>query len=448
MYNVLCTMYIVPNTLYILNIPSQKIIFVESLVRKGKVKGAITVPSSKSILQRFLVAALLSEDETELHAVSHCSDTISCLNAVQTLGAKVIEEKDGLLKIKGSGKSIHAMAHEINCGESGFALRALTAVAALSGVEIEMTGSGTLLNRPVGFMTDVLSQLGVQCNSDNGWLPLRLKGPVKFRNIVVDGSLSSQFLSGLLMIFPLADEDHVIEVRSLKSLQYIDLTLEVLKNFGVEIKNQNYMRFMISGRQHYKGCKVSVEGDWSSASCMLVAGATTGEVMIKNLSLKSSQPDKIMLQVLKESGAEVLFGENEISVKKPDQKKLKPFYFDATDCPDLFPALTVLATQCSGTSEIAGVERLIHKESNRAIALQQEFSKLGGLISIEGNTMKIEGSRLKGAAVHSHHDHRIAMALAIAGLNTEGEVVIADSEAVDKSYPEFFNDLSRIITYE
>jgi 3-phosphoshikimate 1-carboxyvinyltransferase len=202
---------------------------VQSVIRKGNVKGSVTVPSSKSILQRYMIAALLSKGETQLHAVSNCSDTISCLNAVRTLGAVVQEEENGILKIKGVGNEINPSAYEINCGESGFALRALSAVAALSDSEIQLSGTGSLMNRPVGFMEDVFTQLEVKCISKGGRLPLTLHGPVHFKNIVTDGSLSSQFLSGLLMIFPFAEEDHIIEVTSLKSREYIDLTMEVLK---------------------------------------------------------------------------------------------------------------------------------------------------------------------------------------------------------------------------
>ena len=405
-------------------------------------------PASKSMLQRCMIAALLSPDETELHAVSHCNDTISCLKAVQVLGAKVIDDKNEILKIKGCGSSIHPLNTEINCGESGFALRTLSAVAALSASEIHLTGTGSLMNRPVGFMTEVLHRLGVKCIASNGQLPLNIQGPVKFNDITTDGSISSQFLSGLLMIFPLAGEDHVIEVHSLKSKLYIDLTLEVMHQFGVEVFNENYTRFRIPGRQQYKGCKAAIEGDWSAASCMLVAGATAGEVTMNNLSLKSHQPDKIILRVLAESGADVQMQENKITVRKRG-KGLAPFYFDATDCPDLFPALTALASQCEGISEITGVDRLIHKESNRALALQQEFSKFReGMISIEDNTMKIAGGKLQGAEVHSHNDHRIAMSLAVAGLNAEGKTIINNSDAVGKSYPDFFNDLSALFQNE
>jgi 3-phosphoshikimate 1-carboxyvinyltransferase len=424
-------------------------ILVQAVIKKGKVKGSVTVPASKSMLQRYMIAALLAQGETELNSARHCNDTVACLKAVQSFGATVIDDKDGLLKMKGNGSKLKLVSNKIDCGESGFALRALSAVAAISNLEIQLTGSGSLSNRPIGFMMDVFRQLDVKCTSSNGLLPLTMQGPVKYKDIITDGSISSQFLSGLLMIFPMADEDHIIEVHSLKSRLYIDLTLDVLKEFGIIITNENYIRFFIPGRQQYKGCSVNVEGDWSAASCMLVAGAVAGEVTVKNLSLKSNQPDKIILQVLNETGAEVLMSENEVTVRKPGGKILSPFCFDATDCPDLFPALTVLASQCNGVSEITGVERLFHKESNRATTLQNEFSKLkNDMISIEGNTMKIEGGKLIGTEVHSHHDHRIAMALAVAGLIAEGETVITDSDSVSKSYPEFFNDLSGIITYE
>jgi 3-phosphoshikimate 1-carboxyvinyltransferase len=270
-----------------------------------------------------------------------------------------------------------------------------------------------------------------------------MRGPIRFNDIAVDGSLSSQFLSGLLMVYPLAGKDHVIEVQNLKSRQYIDLTLQVLNDFGISIVNESYERFVISGGQRYQSCTADVEGDWSGAAFMLVAGATAGSVTVTNLDSRSLQPDRVIIDVLKKAGAEVVDEPGRITATK---KELVSFSFDATGCPDLFPPLVTLAAQCTGTSVISGVERLIYKESNRALALQQEFGKLNaGLISIEGNEMHVMGGlRLNPAEAHSHHDHRIAMALAVAALNIEGGIKIEGSEAVDKSYPGFFEELENV----
>ncbi len=442
-------------------------------VEKGEVSGMVSVPSSKSILQRYIIAALLAEGVTELQNVSHCDDTLACLAAVEALGAEPLKDSKPFrgLQIKGCSGKINSSAVTIHCGESGLALRMLASVSSLSENKITLTGKGSLLNRPVDFFEKVFPLLNIKCNSQNGFLPLEIQGPPTFKNISVDGSLSSQFLSGLLMIFPFAKEDHVIEVKNLKSKQYIDLTLQVIAAFGIKIENDNYKKFFIKGNQTYKACNATIEGDWSAASFLLVAGATAGSVTVENISADSLQPDKAIIDVLKSAGARISSNKNSLTVQSPNfqfpisffqppssnlkpetsnlklqTSNLKPFSFDATDCPDLFPPLVALAVQCKGTSEITGVERLIHKESNRALALQQEFSKLNeNLISIEGNKMIIKGGlKLKSAVCDSHNDHRIAMALAVTALNVEGGIQIKGYEAVNKSYPEFFTHIEKL----
>ncbi len=413
------------------------------------------MPSSKSLLQRFLLGALLADGITELHEVYHCNDTLACLAAIQSLDAKQLAGPH--LRIHGCNGLINPHDNIIHCGESGFALRTLASVAALASRQITLTGSGSILKRPVDFFEKVFPELNVECKTNGGFLPLNIQGPLQFKDITIDGSLSSQFLSGLLMVYPLANEDHVIEVKNLSSKQYIDLTLQVMKDFGVTVTHESYQKFFIPGNQKYKACKATIEGDWSAASFMLVAGATSGAVTVENLNPDSLQPDKAIITVLKSCGVEVSIKNKSVSTISPDLKpqtlnfkpqssNLKPFVFDATGCPDLFPPLVALATRCNGISEITGVERLIHKESNRALALQQEFSKMNDkLISIEGNKMIIRGgSPLQSATVDSHNDHRIAMSLAIAGLNVDGGIKISGCESVEKSYPDFFASLEKL----
>lgn len=417
-------------------------------VKPRKIKGSVSVPSSKSILQRYIIGALLAEGETELLNVRHCDDTLACLSAVQTLGAEVSSDvKNFVLSIKGTGPQVKTGTKNINAGESGFALRALAAIAALQKEKLTLTGKGSLLRRPMKFFEDVFPQLDVRCKTNNGLLPMEVTGPAKFRSISVDGSLSSQFLSGLLMIYPFADKDHEIEVVNLKSRQYIDLTMQVLNDFGIEVRNESYQKFLVRGNQQYKPCTAHIEGDWSAASFMLVAGAIAGEVTVNNLSMNSLQPDQAIMEILKQCGAEVITGSESVTVKR---SRLKSFSFDATGCPDLFPPLVTLASQCDGISEISGTERLIHKESNRALALQSEFSKLNEkMISMEGNKMMVQGGlKLESAVVDSHHDHRIAMALAVASLQADGDVQIHGKESIMKSYPDFFNDLQKLISHE
>ncbi|MGL6269411.1 MAG: 3-phosphoshikimate 1-carboxyvinyltransferase, partial [Chitinophagaceae bacterium] len=302
----------------------------------------------------------------------------------------------------------------------------------------------SLVSRPMHFFDEILPQLGIQINSNNGKLPLMVQGPLKPANISVDGSLSSQFLTGLLMAYSAAGaEDVEIRVNDLKSKPYIDLTLSVMRSFEMAVPEvDNYERFIF--RHHRKPIhsdilKYSVEGDWSGAAFLVVAGVISGDITITGLQPFSVQADKAILQAIESAGGKYFFKEDDLHVFK---SPLKAFSFDATECPDLFPPLAVLAAYAEGRSVIKGTGRLTHKESNRALTLQEEFGKLGIRIDLEGDEMFIEGGGvLTGGNTHSHHDHRIAMALAVAALGANGPVIIEDAEAINKSYPAFYTDL-------
>jgi 3-phosphoshikimate 1-carboxyvinyltransferase len=216
-----------------------------------------------------------------------------------------------------------------------------------------------------------------------------------------------------------------------------------MKAFGVEVENDHYFIFRVKSGSAYLPIKYTVEGDWSGAAFFLVAGAIAGNVRVENLNPKSKQADRAILEVLFHVGAKVSVFDNAIEVQKHE---LNAFHFDATNFPDLFPPLVALAAHCNGESRILGVSRLRVKESDRAVTLQQEFEKLGVEIKIEGELMRITGGEVKGGKVNSHGDHRIAMSCAIASLTGEGDVEIENAEVVDKSYPEFFEDLNALTT--
>jgi len=257
----------------------------------------------------------------------------------------------------------------------------------------------------------------------------------------VDGSVSSQLLTGLLMALPRARGDSRLKVKDLKSTPYIDMTLELLERFGVFVQHAGYETFSIKGNQTYSCEEYSVEGDWSGAAFLLIAGAVGGSVTVTGLDIASPQADRKILDALRAAGAGVKLSGNTVEVVN---KELRGFEFDATHCPDLFPPLVVLACNCTGTTVLTGVERLVHKESNRAAALEKEFSSLGAVIRIDGNRMEIDGVTLDGGVIDSHNDHRIAMAGAVAALNARGDVTVRGYECVAKSYPDFFEDLSFI----
>lgn len=329
----------------------------------------------------------------------------------------------------------------INVGESGLGLRMLTPILSAVGGAYEISGKGSLLNRPTDFIIESLERAGAVLTTTNGKLPILIKKGITKNHFEVDASLSSQLLTGLLMAAPLINKDVCIEVANLNSKPYIDLTINILKDYNIEVINENYKRFTIKSGQRYLPVNLRTEGDWSSVAFALVAAATTGELQITDIDKYSKQGDKKIVEILKKAGAFVEWSDNDIIVKKGN---LNCFQFDATDTPDLFPPLVALAVHCKGVSRIKGVSRLQYKESNRAYTLQKEFQKLSAKIKLEGDYMLIEGSNLKGNIVSSHNDHRIAMALAVAALNIEESVRITNSEAVNKSWVEFFDVLEEL----
>lgn len=238
-------------------------------------------------------------------------------------------------------------------------------------------------------------------------------------------------------------KDVTIEVRGLKSKPYIDLTLRVLKDFGMKVPVvQQHEFFIFSPEDHVQAkgeFSYEVEGDWSGAAFLFVAGAINNPIVIEGMRSDSVQADMKILEAIKDAGALLSQEGNRYKVAPAS---LHAFEFDATECPDLFPPLVALAAYCKGVTKIKGVNRLTHKESNRGLTLQDVFGKMGIQVELEGDMMLVHGGvQPKGANVHSHHDHRIAMAAAIAALGADGPVEIADAEAIDKSYPAFYNDL-------
>lgn len=414
-------------------------------IQPSQISGNIYAPASKSSMQRACAAALVRKGDTIIHNPGISSDDKAALNVIQALGATVENLKDGSLKIISDG--VKPISDTVNCGESGLGIRMFAPIVALSEKEITIQGEGSLLNRPMDFFDEVLPQLGVQIISNNGKLPLKLKGSVQPKNITIDGSLSSQFLTGLLLAYAASDaKDVTITVNNLKSKPYVDLTLAVMEEFNLkEPENKNYEAFYFgSETSNYEPIfnDYTIEGDWSGGAFLLVAGAIAGDIKIEGLDIASTQADKEVLKALMDCGCKILIEEKQIEISSGE---LKAFQFDATDCPDLFPPLVALASYCEGTTEIEGVHRLTHKESNRALTLQEEFEKMGIEIELQGNKMLIKGGTgVKGAHVHSRHDHRIAMACAVAALKAESETVIDDAEAVNKSYPNFYEHIQSL----
>jgi len=419
-------------------------------IQPSTLSGNILAAASKSSMQRACAAALVSTGTSIVHNPGHSNDDKAALDIIKRLGA---EWKIDGEELSVTSDGVKPVATEINCGESGLSIRMFTPLVALSEKEITINGEGSLLTRPMDFFDEILPKLGVSIQSSNGKLPLKIKGPLVPKNIEIDGSLSSQFLTGLLMAYAASDaKDASIKVNNLKSKPYVDLTLDVMKQFGLKLpENRNYAEFHFSSEPAHDSRPDSyqetthdytVEGDWSGGAFLLVAGVIAGSITVRGLDLMSTQADKAIVDALMKANASIAMDTKGIKLHAGE---MNAFDFDATDCPDLFPPLVALASYCKGKTTIRGVSRLAHKESNRGLTLQEEFGKMGVKIELLDDVMIVHGgNEVKGATVHSRHDHRIAMACAVAALKAKGETTIEEAQAVKKSYPDFYEHLQKL----
>ena len=424
--------------------------FLNSPLDDGGIGGDVHAPASKSSMQRACAAALVRKGESIIRNPGKSNDDKAGLNVIKTLGATVNENEDGSLQIISEG--VKPVSSVVNNGEAGLGIRMFTPIVALSENEMLINGEGSLLTRPMDFFDEVMPQLGVDIASNKGKLPIKIQGPLQPKDITIDGSLSSQFLTGLLLAYAALDAKNVaITVKDLKSKPYVDLTLSVMESFLLKVpENRNYEAFYFDqtpDTERNDFVDYTVEGDWSGGAFLLVLGAIAGNIKVAGLDIASTQADKKILEALESCSAQVIIGEKEIEVSNPPSGNvgLQSFEFDATDCPDLFPPIAALAACCKGTTKITGVHRLAHKESNRGLTIQEELSKMNIKVVLDDNVMEIEGTtNIKAATVHSHHDHRIAMMCALLALKAEGETIIEEAEAINKSYPDFYSHLQQL----
>ncbi len=400
----------------------------------------VLIPPSKSYAQRAILAASLCEEAVLLSNLGKSADVCYFLTMSKQLGANHQAEQDGALLIQGFQNQ---RSPQLNAGESGLGLRLITSICAVLGSAYEIIGEGSLKQRPIVEFEHILTQIGVSCSTKNGYLPLHLQGRAKGGHIQIDGSSGSQYLTGLLMALPLAEDDSEIFVSALTSRPYIDITLSVLNEFGIHVEHDQYEHFKISGGQHYTRKRpYLIEGDYSGAANWMVFGALNEGIQIRGLNPATQQGDAAMLTVLSKAGVQFNWNQSGLDIQK---STVLPFDFDASECPDLFPALVVLAAAAKGQSKIKGANRLLHKESNRAAVLVEEFSSIGLNIEHIGDLLVIEGKgTLNSGSIHSHNDHRIAMAGAIAATLTPSGLTIVEAESVNKSYPNFWENWSSL----
>jgi 3-phosphoshikimate 1-carboxyvinyltransferase len=409
-------------------------------INPSYLSGHIKIPPSKSMMQRACALALLNNGTTKIYNFGKSDDELTAIELVKKSGG-IVSYFQEYIQIESNGQPI--FEETINFNESGLSLRMFVPIIAAFSNKVRITGHGTLLKRSMGDFETIFNHLGIDFKSNLGMLPFQINGSLVPTDIEIEGSGSSQYLTGLLFSFAKCCKKATqIKVNNLVSKAYIDLSLKMLKDFGYDVSHEGYEIFTIQPIQlierHHE---IIIEGDWSSASCLIAGAAVAGNISFEGLVFETKQADVAILEALKLANANFNIQKNILTVDS--SKKLNSFEMDASGCPDLFPALVVLALFADGDSFISGVNRLLNKESNRTDSILKEFSKIGALISVDGDIMKITGGRkINSADVWSHLDHRIAMSLAVAALSASGSVKINDAHVVNKSFPDFFNVLN------
>jgi 3-phosphoshikimate 1-carboxyvinyltransferase len=402
-------------------------------------KGNVKIPASKSDCHRAIICGCLSMGKCTLSPITLSQDveaTISCINA---LGAKT-EIKGDTLTIDSSHLFTNSKAL-LDCGESGSALRFFIPVAAALGMEATITGHGSLIPRPIGIFLDILPEKGIKCET-KGTLPLNISGQLQSGTFEVPGNVSSQFVTGLLLALPLLDGDSKIVITSpMESVGYINMTIDTMHRFGVEVEVTDYGYF-VKGNQKYIPQNYVVQGDWSHAAFFMVAGALGGKITVDGVNPSSTQGDKEICSLLKRFGAKVTTTENSVTVTKGDMKGID---IDASQIPDLVPVLGICATGAIGTTKIYNAYRLRIKESDRLKTTAEAIKNLGGIVEETEDGLIIKGTgSLTGGKINGYNDHRIVMSSAVASVICKNNVTITDSEAINKSYPVFFEDFAKL----
>jgi 3-phosphoshikimate 1-carboxyvinyltransferase len=405
-------------------------------IKHSVLKGRVKIPSSKSISHRAVICAGLSQGVSNIGNINFSQDIDATIEAMKSFGVAV-EKREAALKITGAAE-LDVVESAIDCFESGSTLRFLIPVAALTGKKVVFSGRGELVNRPLDPYYRIFDEKHIRYSTTDGKLPLTIEGclpPGEFR---IRGDVSSQFISGLLFALPLLDGDSkIIMASELESKAYVDLTVDMLKRFSVNVDNLDYKEFRVKGNQKYKAVDCSVEGDFSQAAFWLVAGTLGADVECLGLNLSSLQGDKAILDIIEQMGGRIEVGDDSVRALP---SKTKGITFDASECPDLVPAVTVLASLSEGTTEIVNAARLRIKECDRLKAICTELNKIGADIEETEDGLIIRGrNQLTGGTAHSWGDHRIAMSLAAASMRCSGTLIIEDSSSVRKSYPEFWN---------
>lgn len=415
-------------------------------ITPSKLKGKVTIPPSKSLSHRGIIAAGLSKGKSVVENVMFSEDILTTCNAMEALGVTIEkkEEENNIytLIINGSTE-LKLLKKEIDCSESGSSLRFFIPICLAEENDVVFTGRGKLVSRPLNQYYEIFDKQGIKYSNENGKLPLKVQGKIQSGEFTIDGDVSSQFITGLMFTLPLLQGDSKIIInKKLESKGYLDLTMDVLNRFSVEVINNDYKEFLIRGNQEYKSRDYRVEGDFSQAAFWLVAGMIGGEIDCLDLNPDSKQGDKEVLDIIKRMNGALNITSDKIYAETTNTVST---VIDASQCPDIIPVLAVLAAVSEGTTEVINAGRLRIKESDRLTAITTELNKLGADLEEKEDGLIIRGKKeLNGGEVDSWNDHRIAMALAVASIRCKDEVTIKDSGCVKKSYPTFWEDFKKL----
>ena len=416
-----------------------------------KLQGTVVAPSSKSMGHREIICAGLAAGTSIIDNISMSKDieaTMRCLKAINVAVDEIPSMIEGrkALQISGTGHPL-AAADSVDCGESGSTLRFFLPLGANLNCPLTFTGHGKLVSRPLQAYYDIFDEKSIQYFNDNGNLPVTVNGRLTPGTYKLPGDVSSQFVSGLLFALPMLNADSVIEITSpLESSAYVDMTINCLAKFGIQIENEGGMhrRYLVKGKQHYQAQDSQVEGDWSQAAFWTVGGSLGTSITCEGVNVNSLQGDQAVVGIMERMGAAIKQDANSITV---NGGATKATMIDAANCPDIIPVLTVLAAVSEGTTKIINAGRLRIKECDRLAAMTSELNKMGAAITEESEGLTIIGKPegLKGGVtVDAWNDHRIAMSLAIAAQKCREPIILTGAESVAKSYPTFWEDYKSV----
>ena len=408
-------------------------------IKSSKIHGKITCPPNKSYTHRAIFLAALSDGKSIVKNILRSQDTISTINACKAFGVEVHEEGD-IITIKNSiGSTVQGSM--VNAENSGTTIRIAMAIAALSGGNTMLTGDDSLKKRPMQPILDSLETLGITSESNDGKPPITIKGKIKGTEVTVNGDISSQFLSALLIIAPRLENGLIINVEGeLVSKPYVDLTITIMEKFGVVVNSEIQYKKYIVKHQVYKPTTFTIPSDFSNLALLLSANVLLGDGLIIDISLGDMpQGDEAIIDILEELGVTVTLNENEISTKSP--KMLDGGKFDLGDTPDLLPALAILSLKSSKPIEIFNVKHARYKETDRIAVISRELKKIGIDVKENDDGMILKPTqKFNASELNSENDHRLFMAFSIVAMYI-GDCIVTDPDSVGVSYPNFIKDM-------